>query len=77
MSNVVSTYIMKNLSDEYLSGVSAVYNKHIKAVNSLSGDIDLLESDYNDFINGTYSFYYRKSGNKYCYSDYDIDAGIY
>lgn len=77
MSNVVSTYIMKNLSDEYLSGVSAVYNKHIKAVNSLSGDIDTLESDYNDFINGTYSFYYKKSGNKYCYSDYDIDAGIY
>ena len=77
VSNVTETYIFKNLSDAYLKDVSAVYNKHIRTLNSISNDVITLSSDYNDFISGKYSFYYKKSNCKYCYSDYDLDAGLY
>jgi len=74
---MTETYVFKNLSDEYLKDVSVVYNKHIGTLMSLSNDVNALSSDYQDFISGKYSFYYKKSNCKYCYSDYDLDAGIY
>lgn len=78
ISSVLNEKIYKELSDQYLSGVSAVYFNHISAVESLSSNIDQLSTEYVNFLTGDYSFYFKKFENsKCCYQDLDLENAIY
>lgn len=78
ISSALNEKIYKDLSDQYLSGVSAVYYKHLSSVESLSSNIDQLSTDYTNFLTGDYSFYFKKFENsKCCYQDQDLENAIY
>lgn len=76
ISDMVENYIWVNLSNEYLSGISSVYDDYIQSVNSLSNQIDILVQNYESFLSGSYPYYYEKSDCMYCYENYDV-SGYY
>lgn len=77
VSDMLSSYVYPNLSTEYLAGISDIYEKYAIQLDSLSAEVDSLSSSYIRFAQTDYSCYYSKSESKFCYSDHDVDAGLY
>lgn len=60
ISNIVDDRIYGILSGEYLSAVSAVYDKYKDRLSQLSGDLYGLKDEVKNFVSGDYSFYFEE-----------------
>ena len=76
ISDQISTildFIKTTQEEEKLSGVSAIYDEYQPQVDAISAELNTLVTNYNNFLSGDMSFYFKKSDCKYCYG-YDDDG---
>ena len=55
------------IQQKWLDGISSTYDEYYPIVDSLSSSMNALTSDFNTLTSETYSSYFCKSDNLYCY----------